>query len=505
MNVIIWNNDALWGRLPMRAIGPYKIKHWIKKYGYTAQIIDFINRVDEETLYAATCKFIDSETLVLAISTTFIANVVYKTKENGEDVRFPDHVTAVAARIKQEYPHIKIVLGGHVSDKVYMNGIPHATVWSPEESSPEDIFLEYLNYLRKVGPAPIGKLQFNFIDATSTAARARMIYNKARNTTYNIEVDDFKWEINDVILPEESLPLDVSRGCIFKCRFCQSPHIGKKKLDYIRGMEYIEEELIHNYNTFGTDYYMVLDDTFNDSVIKMEAFYKMTQRLPFKIGYTCYSRADLLDKFKDVPYMMAEGGMVSTIHGIESMHPHASMLLGKGWSGKRAREFLPYVYHDVWKGKIAQQNNYIIGLPQEDEKFVRSIVDFWEENDLFTFQFHLLNVKSPQHSRRIHGIMSEFEKEPEKYGFKFDEAGNWYNDTWTLRRAHQFYSVLNNEVFWEKKLSRNNGWALGIIMKALNVDRDYVLNTKFADMPKERMIEVGQQLYNRYYERLLAL
>jgi uncharacterized protein (DUF1697 family) len=101
--------------------------------------------------------------------------------------------------------------------------------------------------------------------------------------------------------------------------------------------------------------------------------------------------------------------------------------------------------------------------------------------------------------------MSEFEKEPEKYGFKFDDAGNWYNDTWTLRRAHQFYSVLNNEVFWEKKLSRNNGWALGIIMKALNVDRDYVLNTKFADMPKERMIEVGQQLYNRYYERLLAL
>ncbi len=172
MNVIFWNSDAHWWRLPMRTIGPYKIKHWIKKWGYTSQVIDFVYRADEETLYELTTKWINSETLALAISTTYLCNVNWETLPNGDISRFPRHIISVVRRIKQDFPHIKIILGGHVSDKVNMEGLADATTWAQEFHS-EDIFLEYLNYLRGLGQAPLGRLEFNFIDSVHSPGKPR--------------------------------------------------------------------------------------------------------------------------------------------------------------------------------------------------------------------------------------------------------------------------------------------------------------------------------------------
>ena len=67
-----------------------------------------------------------------------------------------------------------------------------------------------------------------------------------------------RFEKNDFILPGESLPLELSRGCIFKCRFCQYPNIGKDKDD-------LELELID----FGLED-IILDEEHNQFIIQTQ-------------------------------------------------------------------------------------------------------------------------------------------------------------------------------------------------------------------------------------------
>ena len=183
------------------------------------------------------------------------------------------------------------------------------------------------------------------------------------------------------ILPGEPLPLEVSRGCIFACRFCQLPHLGKKKLDYIRGMNYIEDELNYNYETFGTKNYYILDDTFNDTEIKLKAFYDMSHRLPFDLNYSAYVRADLVHRFPDMAYLLKDSGMSGVFHGIESFHPSASVLLGKGWSGKHGKEFLPKLYHDVWNREVAQHLSFIVGITGDTLENVWDTAKWFVDNE----------------------------------------------------------------------------------------------------------------------------
>ena len=60
----------------------------------------------------------------------------------------------------------------------------------------------------------------------------------------------FRWNKNDCIQTGETLPLEISRGCIFKCKFCRYPYIGKTKNDFSKSIDNVVEELEYNYNNF---------------------------------------------------------------------------------------------------------------------------------------------------------------------------------------------------------------------------------------------------------------
>jgi radical SAM superfamily enzyme YgiQ (UPF0313 family) len=324
-----------------------------------------------------------------------------------------------------------------------------------------------------------------------------MCYNQARSPKYNIELDDFRFVEQDVILSTEALPLDVSRGCIFACRFCNYPHLGKKKLDYVRGMEYIKSELIYNYETFGVRNYLILDDTFNDTEWKVTEFSKIVNSLPFKINYSCYLRADLLQRFADVPYQLAESGLAGAFFGLESLHPYASKLVGKAWSGRNAREYIPHLRHTVWKDQVVQQLSMIIGLPKETREDLLSTFDWFKQNDLPHAKLQSLSlIKNPGSSA------SEFEKHPEKYGFTFDHLGRWVNENWTTTEA----SAYKNEL--EKKYRDINiaGSWFATHLLALGYSKEKIFATKIPNMAAEFNLTTHiKETAAVYYHRLMNL
>lgn len=434
MDAIFWSGGIISDVL-IRSVGPYKIAYWIRKHRHSAQVIDFIDKLTEEQLYSVTKKFIMPTTKILGISTTFFISNSFKWNDGTEQV-FPEHCVNVIKRIKEEYPYIKIIFGGHGSDKVAGWGSVDATVMSYENAT-EDTFLEYLEHLKTGSPPPFSQIILPYWDV-----KHRILYDRARNPKYNIEEDDFKWHKNDAILTGEPLPLDISRGCIFSCKFCQYQHIGKKKFDYIRGMKFIEDELIYNYENFGTTYYYLLDDTFNDSEFKVQEFHKMTQRLPFKIRYNTYLRADLIHRFPSMAPLLQESGLLSAFHGIETFHPDASKLIGKAWSGKYAKSWLPELYHNIWNKKIAMHTNFIVGITGDTRENVFDTVKWYFDNDMHSIGFYHLGLFGTTYKRSRFYPESEFDKNAEKYGFTFTGEPNangfrpWKNDNWTNLTAY---------------------------------------------------------------------
>lgn len=498
--VVFWNGGIRWETLS-RYVGPYKIAHWLRKHGHTCQVIDFVDDLSKEQLYKATRKFINAETKVLAISMTFISNNVYKW-ESGNPARIPEHCVRVIRAIKRKFPEIRVVIGGYMSDRVSGWNVVDASIMSYTEAS-EDVFLEYLEHLQGLRPPPLGRLVF---PPWGKENWYRMHYDTARHKKYNIEVDDFKFIKEDCILPGEPLPLDVSRGCIFACRFCQYPHLGKKKLDYIRGMEYIEAELRNNYEQWGTTYYYILDDTFNDTEIKLQAFYDMTQRLPFKISYSAYLRADLIYRFPNMAYLLQESGLFGAYHGIETFHPSASKLVGKGWSGTHAKEYIPELFHNIWKGQVPMHTNFLVGVTGDTVENVMDTGKWFIDNKLHSIQFNMLGLFGPGNTKSRYTVQSEFDKNAEKYGFTFtsDETEGyrqWKNDNWTSKSASRTADQVTEMIRPYKKI---NTWAVQSLLW-YGKSREYLLTTPHVDMPWLEFRDESQKRYQQYYDLLMAL
>lgn len=502
MDVILWNSEPPavsakynWSGMA-RYIGPYKVAHWIRKHGYECQVVDFISRYSFEELYNITKKFITKDTKVLGISTTFLCGITHPWPD-GSQKRFPFNVIQVLKSLKQEYTNLKFILGGYGSDGVDDFGIFDASINS-YTSSPEDIFLEYLEHYTRGTPLPIGKLINSF---TENSIKPRMLYDTARNKVYDIEKDDFRFTKQDVILYGETLPLDVSRGCIFSCTFCSYAHLGKKKMDYIRSMSLLKEELLYNYNVFGTTKYVIVDDTFNDTEWKLKEFLKVTESLPFKITYSAYLRVDLIDRFNDMAYLLKESGLWGAFHGLESMHPYASKLLGKAWSGKKAKEFIPKLYHDMWESKIPQQMNFIIGLPKETKQDLLSTLDWYKQNDLYSLSFSSLRVFDYSvKNTDTYSIPSEIEKNPSKYGFQFDSQG-WKNETWNQTEARKYLHEMMKET---QKVSGSHVFRLGLL-QFLGYDKEYLFKTPAGQLNWPEIISRNDFKMKEYYKQLMEL
>ena len=427
MDVILWNTGPRINDFAMyRTLGPYKLAHTVRSAGYTAQVIDHIAWMTADELYTSTIKYITTDTVCLGISTTFLV---------GPKAHIPEHVVQVVNRLATEFPNVKIVVGGPYTREIQQRAASLVKLYAAFLHYSEDTFLEVIKFLKNDGKMP--PFQFE-----TWKNKNVYVFNKPADEKFDIETDAYRFVEQDHIMPGETLPLEISRGCIFKCKFCNHLMLGRGKLDYLRDFELVKEELMQNYEKWGVTNYYIICDTFNDTEFKMKAWHAMVASLPFKIKYTSYLRADLLDKFPDVPYMLQEAGLIAGFHGIESLGESASMLIGKGWSGKSAREFIPRLTHDIWKSKVKLTLSFIVGLPGDTRESLVDTAHWFVDNDLYNINWSSLGLSKDLPGRNA----SEFERNAEQYGFTFPKAtipyssGNtvWQTDYWNCNQADAF-------------------------------------------------------------------
>ena len=472
--VIIWNGiDRVFG--PTRTIGAYQVAHWLRKNGYTARVIDFCPKLGAEKVAEITEKWITDETVAIGVSSAWWSKSIAPGESGMRQRRSwdePDWLLTARSIIENKFPNLKWIAGGSAIERG-----EQSLNWIKFKGHPEEEVIKWL-------------------DQEHSKFKIRPLFD--------IKTLDHRFTKEDFISPQEALPIELGRGCKFKCKFCNYPLIGKKPGTYLRDINCIRDEIMYNYENWGTTKYFFLDDTVNEDEEKIKNLTDMVQSLPFELSWVGYNRADLIYAKPHTAQWLLDSGLKSSFFGIESFNKDASKMIGKGWSGIHGKDWLPELQHNIWKNKANVFCSFIVGLEPEVEADLWETLQWCIDSKISSWSFSRLFIYSKDKSGTARDWSSEFDREHSKYGYEFPNfriPEFWASKNWTARTAKTLEDKLMTE---SKKHMKLSGWHL---MEVSNLDYDieYLRNRLYTvTSDKEFSYRYAQFLQN-YYLNLLSI
>lgn len=422
---VVLFTDTVQFDVKSRGYGAHRLASHLRTNGYTCLVVDFSSVVTYDIYTAILDRAIGPNTLAVGYSTTwmpFKLDGEARTRNPGEGndndaerLHNGSLVSSFAAGdyswidfVKQKNPKTKTILGGAKIDFYLDAPVDHIVVGIGETET------------------------LDLID--SFAKKNRRIFSriidhdrKAHASTWDFRNSTTCYTEHDLIQPNETLNLEVSRGCMFKCAYCSYPLIGQKTKDYLKHPEVLRRELMDNYERWGTTKYFIVDDTFNDSTEKMQMFADISQSLPFELKFWCYLRADLLAVHPEQIQLLKDAGIQETYFGIETFNPKTAKFIGKGMASDKIVDTM-YKCKEVWGDRSYIAAGIIIGLPYETQASIQTAVDFFRREDCpidlaNTFPLSIIG----NHDLVKYMYMSEIDRNYSKYGYYFpNPEENYY-------------------------------------------------------------------------------
>lgn len=469
--------------------GTYKIATEVRNHGYECQVIDLFSYYTKNQLEKIVDKFCTPETVLVGFSCTLM-----EKRRDGQVLNFgrpTEDFIDIVNYIKSKNKKIKICLGGaRMTLFSYWEGVDYVVI-----NKGDTAILALLDHLTKNTD-----LKLTRIDKVRVIDGNDYFYTQEEFASSKI-----CYTKNDIIFHGESLPVEIARGCIFKCAFCHFDLIGKKSGDWQKHKECIKEELTTNYELFGTTHFMFTDELINESLPKMKMIYEALSELSFKATYTSYARVDLIYRYPEMRELLLDSGAGSLAFGIETFNDYAGKKIGKGLGQQKVKETLSYCA-EKWKNKIITSSNFIVGLPGETRESILETVDYLTSDNcpLDVFGFLPLYIRENDDGRHA----SAMDKDPKKFGYKIQNL-NWENEQMNFETARKltFEIYSNKKVINKCKFAAatwigriiNLGYTIPEIISMLN-DKNissFELNKKLDDKSKE--------LKNQYYDKLMLI
>jgi hypothetical protein len=412
-----------------RSLGPYRIATSLEDVGYSTFVLDYINKFTIEEVLQVLKKHVNSETLWVGFSSTFFwqqqrPNQTFKEKvansrgnNDIDDMYYTSNYSEVEQIFKfvRENSNAKLVFGGARTPWFMVDdNIDHYVLGFADNS-----VVSLTNSLANNEPAP-------------------RVIDSSKFPEPDVNNISTSWWKEKSILPGEALPIELGRGCIFKCKFCSYQLTGKKKGTYVRDLQQIRDDLIKTWETHGTDTYFFSDDTFNDDNDKLDILHNLFTTLPFKPKFSCYLRVDLINKYPHQADLLTDMGLVGNFFGLETMHPDSAKAIGKGLAPNKVKDRL-YWLQEKWKNKVNMEAGFILGLPYDNLSYFNELLSWTleEDNPLQSILFYPLMLFNYGKDNPLSNYSSEFSINPEVYGYEFKE--NLFS--WDLKSQKLNYRI----------------------------------------------------------------
>ena len=347
--------------MPVRRGGIHRIATHLRQQGWDVEVIDFVDFWTAEELKELFDSRVNANTKLIGLS--YLSNRVGNIPA----------INAFCEYAKSKKPDIIVMSGGQVEPLYYTATDYHINGYG--EYALDDL----LKYLFSNGDRP--KFSLNSFSMANKKVRV-LDANNDTYKAYPFRDPMIKYEKRDFIVPNEWGHMELSRGCKFKCAFCFLPALGVKG-DFTRDAESFREHIMHAYDNWGIENYLLSDETLNDSTEKLTKFADVVETLPWKPYFAGFVRADLLISRPRDREEMVRMGLLGHFYGIESFHAEAVKSVGKGMHPDKVKAGLLNV--KAWfKERVGKRYrgtvNLIGGLPHETLESLYATAEWLKTN-----------------------------------------------------------------------------------------------------------------------------
>ncbi len=475
---VIFLADATENYFMSKTIGPYKLANELRNKGFEVAVIHHLHVFSVDEIKEILSNTISNKTLFVGVSNFFYKNLDQReslidrptTDLNmfGQGGAILPHGqqfnTEIKLLIKHCNPNCKLVLGGPwAADAGYIKDFDYVVLGYADVS--------IVNLAQHLANNSV-------LDKSWKSLHGPVIVDDSLASDHDFANSLMSYAEHDCILPGETLPIEIGRGCIFRCSFCAYPLNGKKKLDHIKKEKLLLQEFMDNYNKFGITRYVFSDDTFNDSLEKVDMIWRISQQLPFDLEFWAYTRLDLLAAHPYTIDKLIDSGQRAFFFGIETLNQETGSIIGKGGN----REKLIQVMRDIktkYGNQVMLHGSFIIGLPKESRQSIEQTLDFLlsDQSPLDSFRTHPLTISDKKKSL---AFKSDLELDPAKYGYtivsKVFTGMEWKSDHLTL---HEAQDIANN--FAKTAEEKNSSALIGFYsfnIAGLGFDLSFTRNKK---------------------------
>jgi hypothetical protein len=348
------NHCLIFSSFPLQAKRPggaHRIATFLRENEWDAEVIDWAAEWPMDALQELTRSRVTSNTKFISFSCFF--------------AHWNDHLETFALWIKTTYPTIPIILGGQSRPRM--------------DSKAVDCYITGYgeNAILAVIKSIAGNSLFTPIVYDSRFKDKKVITANHSYPSYPMKSLMIDHEARDFIQPEEWLTVEYSRGCMFKCLYCNFPVLGVKG-DYTRDADDYVDQLTRAYDKWGVTKYITADETFNDRTDKIIKFADATEKLSFTPYITAFIRADLLVSRKQDWDHLIRARIIGHYYGVESMNWASAKSIGKGMHPEKLREGLLEVkkYFQEKTGMYRGHISLIAGLPHETKETLQQTIDW---------------------------------------------------------------------------------------------------------------------------------
>ncbi|HII71281.1 TPA: radical SAM protein [Candidatus Woesearchaeota archaeon] len=161
-----------------------------------------------------------------------------------------------------------------------------------------------------------------------------------------------------------------SRGCPYKCLFCDRPHLGK--VFRARSAENVFQELKECVD-MGINEFLIYDDTFTIDRKRVVDICNLIIKGGLDISWDIRARVNTVD-YKLLK-LLKKAGCERIHYGVEAGNPEILKVLRKGITKEQVRE----VFKMTKKAGIQILAYFMIGSPRETEETIQETIDFAKE------------------------------------------------------------------------------------------------------------------------------
>jgi radical SAM superfamily enzyme YgiQ (UPF0313 family) len=335
-----------------RSAGSHRIASFLRQHGLDIEVVDF----------APSWKFEEFKELIRSRMTPTMKFVGLGAVFNMNT----ETLWRCFAWLKQTYPDVLLVTGSTDFYNLHFIPVDYMVVGYGELA-----ILEILKGTAKYTEEVIDK----------EGNKRRTVHALKQYPAYPMRNLSIDYEKRDFLQPFESVTMETSRGCRFKCSFCTYSILGVKD-DHTRCSDDFRDNLMRNYDNYGIHRYSISDETFNDHSEKIVKYADVVETLPFKPNFGGYIRADLLHtRPQDIEHL-ARMQFNGQFYGVESFHRPSGAAIGKGMDPAKIQQAILYTkdyfmkHNGYYRGTIS----LIAGLPHETEETLNETLNWCIEN-----------------------------------------------------------------------------------------------------------------------------